>query len=389
MTTFVSLFSGVGGFDLGLESAGWNCVAQVEWDRECQHVLARHWPDIPRWGDVQTVNGAELPLADAVVFGSPCQDLSVAGHRAGLNGERSGLFHEAIRIIKEMRDATQNVFPRFVIWENVAGALSSSAGRDFGAVLDAMAEFGALDVSWRVLDAQFFGVPQRRRRVFVIADTGGHCAGAIHTELASLRRDPAPGVQARTRTAGSLTTGLGTGGPDAAHAAAGWLVPQTFVKVTRPQTDQDPEVWRHEHVAPTLNTMDNTGDTRATVLAFDPTFGARVTGPLTATGMSRARGTETVESAHIVASVTAKWAKGTGGPSGDECQNLIAKPTQVRRLTPRECERLMGWPDDHTMYRADGTIVSDSARYRMCGNGVASPVAAWIANQINTALGQP
>ena len=106
---YVSLFSGVGGFDLGFDAAGWKCVAQVEWDKDCQQVLARHWPNVPRWGDVSEVCGAELPVADVISFGSPCQDLSVAGKRAGLDGERSGLFHQAIRIIREMRDATDEI----------------------------------------------------------------------------------------------------------------------------------------------------------------------------------------------------------------------------------------------------------------------------------------
>ena len=162
--TFVSLFSGVGGFDLGLERAGWRCVAQVEWDKHCQAVLARHWPEVPRWADVADVSGHELPPADVVAFGSPCQDLSVEGRRAGfVEGGRSSLFFEAIRIIKEMRDATDGTLPRFVIWENVVGALSSNQGDDFGAVIDALAEVGAVDIGWRVLDARWFGVPQRRR----------------------------------------------------------------------------------------------------------------------------------------------------------------------------------------------------------------------------------
>lgn len=167
--TFGSLFAGVGGFDLGLEAAGWQCGFQVEWDKNCQDVLARHWPDVPRWGDVAEVDGAAIPPVDLITFGSPCQDLSVAGKRAGLEGSRSSLFYEAIRIIKEMRDATDNEFPKWGIWENVVGALSSNGGADFGAVLDSLADAGAVVIEWAVLDARWFGVPQRRRRVFVVA----------------------------------------------------------------------------------------------------------------------------------------------------------------------------------------------------------------------------
>ena len=195
----VSLFSGVGGFDLGLERAGMVTVAQVEWDKKCQSVLARHWPDVPRWGDVQEVNGADLPDCDLVAFGSPCQDLSVAGKRAGMvEGEtRSGLFYEAVRIIKELQHDGRG--PAWVVWENVVGALSSNGGRDFGAVLDAMAGLGAVDVQWRVLDAQFFGVPQRRRRVFVVARLDPRAAGReqVLPLGARVRRNPAPGGEAR------------------------------------------------------------------------------------------------------------------------------------------------------------------------------------------------
>ena len=166
--TFGSLFAGVGGFDMGFETYG-ECKFQVEWDKNCQNVLNKHWPDVPKWGDISTVSGAELPPVDVIIFGSPCQDLSVAGKRAGLEGSRSGLFHEAIRIIKEMRDVTNGTFPRWTVWENVAGALSSNNGGDFATVINEMGKAGAYLSEYALLDAQFFGIPQRRRRVFLIS----------------------------------------------------------------------------------------------------------------------------------------------------------------------------------------------------------------------------
>lgn len=184
--TFGSLFAGVGGFDLGFETAGWKCSFQVEWDKNCQQTLAFHWPDVPRWSDVCDVNGAELPPVDCITFGSPCQDLSVAGKRAGLAGEKSSMFFEAMRIIKEMRNATGNVYPRYIIWENVVGALSSRNGDDFEAVLREMANAGATFIEWAVLDAQFFGVPQRRRRVFVIAGFDSAKANGSGQEILSV-----------------------------------------------------------------------------------------------------------------------------------------------------------------------------------------------------------
>lgn len=169
----LSLFSGVGGFDLGLEAAGMQTVFQCEWDKHCLSVLNRHWADVPKWGDISTLTGkhilAQAPQIDVVAWGSPCQDLSQAGKRVGLKGGRSGLFYEGIRIIKELREETNGKYPRFSIWENVAGALNSNKGADFGAILDAMAEAGAMVIEWKLLDTKYFGIAQARRRVFVVA----------------------------------------------------------------------------------------------------------------------------------------------------------------------------------------------------------------------------
>lgn len=166
--TLGELFAGVGGFSLGFEAEGYRTRWQAEIDPHCQRVLARHWPDATRYGDVTEIDGAALEPVDVITFGSPCQDLSVAGKRAGLAGARSGLFYEAVRIIREMRDATAT-FPRWAVWENVPGALSSNGGRDFGAALDALDELRPTFIEWAVVDARWLGVPQRRRRLFVIA----------------------------------------------------------------------------------------------------------------------------------------------------------------------------------------------------------------------------
>lgn len=127
--TALSLFAGVGGFDLGFERAGIRVIAQCEIDPHAASVLRRHWPDVPVVSDVTTLNGAEY-VADVITGGFPCQDLSVAGKRAGLDGERSGLFFEIVRIVHEMREATDGQYPRWVVLENVVGAFSSNDGRD-------------------------------------------------------------------------------------------------------------------------------------------------------------------------------------------------------------------------------------------------------------------
>ena len=213
---FGSLFAGVGGFDIGLENAGWECAWQVEWDPHCQQTLAHHWPNVPRWGDVSDVNGAELPPVDVITFGSPCQDLSVAGKRAGLiEGGRSNLFFQATRIIREMKEKTNGQYPRIAIWENVPGALSSNSGGDFEAVLGEMADLGSYHLEWSVLDAQFFGVPQRRRRVFVIAvldpTIAERSGGQILVVGQSRRRNTSTRKPQRKNPTADAATSLGSG----------------------------------------------------------------------------------------------------------------------------------------------------------------------------------
>ena len=169
MSTFVSLFAGVGGFDLGLEQSGHTCIGQVEIDKHAQKILKKHWPHVPLHDDVRTaIDWAKendlIGRVDIVCGGFPCQDVSVAGKRAGIAGARSGLFWDAIQFAQEVKAQT-------IILENVPGLLSSNQGRDFGTVLTALADAGYRHIEWRVLDSQFFGTPQRRKRVFIIGCT--------------------------------------------------------------------------------------------------------------------------------------------------------------------------------------------------------------------------
>lgn len=493
MTTYGSLFSGVGGFDLGCDAAGWECAWQVEVDARCRAVLRRHWVNSDLYDDVRTVNGCDIEPVDVITYGFPCQDLSVAGKRAGLDGERSGLFFEAIRIINEMREATNGQFPRVAVAENVMGLLNADKGDAMGRCLDALAESGALAIEWRVLDAQWFGVPQRRRRVFLVAvfDPRAAGRGPVFPEPSSVRGNPAtrnqagqavagtlgggagergwacdtdrmtfipveplprvvgtvaagahpggangqdaytghliPGTVGALTTrieadrapavdsghslptvAGTLTTAFGAknysniqevlsgsivpatrespvvsgavvaswaNGPGNAQAEGGLIVPatQSFVKAKRAQSVDDDESWKEGGVSPTLNGFDNNGDTRATVLhtfAFQPDDQASGTGAL------RAVPTDVAPTI------------GCGNHHSDRGLRVLEQATTlgVRRLTPRECERLMGWPDDHTRYAADGTEIADSSRYRMCGNGVAAPVAKYVAECVEAIL---
>ena len=187
--TGVSLFAGVGGFDLAMERNGVDVVANVEIDKQCQQVLAKHFPNAKQFSDITDVKGSDLiatgfkPDRGIITGGFPCQDLSVAGKRRGLAGERSGLFWEIARLIEE----TQT---EWFILENVPGLLTSNKGRDFGVVIGTMADIG-YSLAWRVLDAQHFGVPQRRRRVFIVGRRTGDGLSAAEVLFKSegLRRN--------------------------------------------------------------------------------------------------------------------------------------------------------------------------------------------------------
>ena len=206
--TGVSLFAGVGGFDLAMQRQGVRVVASVEIDKKCNEVLAKHFPDAKQFDDVTTVKGSDLigagfnPSRGIIAGGFPCQDVSVAGKRAGLAGARSGLFWEAARIVEEAQS-------EYFILENVPGLLSSNKGADFGVVIGTMADLG-YSVGWRVLDAQYFGVPQRRKRVFIVGRRSSERGIAeILFKSEGLRRDTSQSKQAREETTGIIATGFG------------------------------------------------------------------------------------------------------------------------------------------------------------------------------------
>lgn len=205
--TLGSLFDGSGGFPLGGLLAGITPLWASEIEPFAVRVTTKRLPQMKHYGDVSALNGADLPPVDIVTFGSPCQDMSIAGKRSGLDGERSSLFYQAVRIIKEMRCATNGKYPRFAVWENVPGAFSSNKGEDFKAVLESLCKVknGTISISkppkwsnagnivadgysiaWRVLDAQYWGVPQRRKRIYLIADFDGECANKILFESEGL-----------------------------------------------------------------------------------------------------------------------------------------------------------------------------------------------------------
>lgn len=224
-----SLFDGAGTVPLAAEMCGIIPVWSSEIEKFPREVTAKRFPNTKQLGDIMKIDGRTIPAVDIIAGGSPCQDVSVSGRRAGIGGERSGLFFEMIRIIKEMRDETSKradefVRPRYAVWENVPGAFNSNEGEDFRVVLEEFCKVkdhnaviprpaqggkwnacGAIvgdgySVAWRVLDARFWGVPQRRRRIWLVADFGGERAAEVLFEREGLRRRFAESRKAREET---------------------------------------------------------------------------------------------------------------------------------------------------------------------------------------------
>ena len=228
--TLGSLFDGSGGFPLAGMMAGITPVWASEIEPFCVRVTTKRIPQMKHCGDISNINGGAVEPVDIITFGSPCQNLSLAGNRSGLNGEKSSMFFEAIRVIREMREATDGKYPRWIVWENVPGALSSSKGEDFRTVLDEIVKIkdpavyvpmpekrwetaGEIvgddySVAYRILNAQFFGVPQRRRRIFLVADFGGQSAGKILFESEGVFRDFTQERGSWKRAAADAETGV-------------------------------------------------------------------------------------------------------------------------------------------------------------------------------------
>ena len=236
--TLGSLFDGSGGFPLGGLISGVTPVWASEIEPFPIRVTTKRLPFMKHYGDVSALSGADLEPVEIITFGSPCQDMSVAGRRAGLDGSRSNLFYEAVRIAKEMREATNGRYPTWLCWENVPGAFSSNSGSDFKAVLDEIRKIkdpeadtprparwpnaGCIladdhSVAWRVFDAQYWGVPQRRKRIYLVADLAGQRAGKVLFESEGLSGYTPQGFRswqgsAGTAEEGAHPAGIGTDG---------------------------------------------------------------------------------------------------------------------------------------------------------------------------------
>ncbi len=350
-------------------------------------------------GDITKINWFEVEPVDCVTGGSPCQDLSVAGKRAGLAGERSGLYIEQIRCVKELRQRDIQsgrtgamVRPRWMVWENVPGAFSSNGGKDFAAVLEEAVKIvepqappipvpdkgwpsagclsdvdGRWSIAWRVHDAQFWGVPQRRRRIALVCDFGGMSAPEVLFERKGLRGDTAESGTAREGIAGDAEAGFNSAVRDVTtYCLQGNGIDRADA------AGCNGKGWR-EDVSYTLNTID-----RPAVYAFDS---------LASNSMKSSNphsGCRQVEIAKTLDCADPNPSKNQGGMAILHCYDMNAVSQTVRRLTPLECERLQGYPDGWTDIgewidsKGKKHQTSDTSRYKALGNSIALPFWYWM-----------
>ena len=418
---YLSVCSGIEAASCAWKSLGWKAVAYSEIEAFPCSVLKHHFPDTPNWGDMTKWRDWPRETIDLLVGGTPCQSFSTAGLRKGLDDVRGQLALGFSQIAKHSR-------PRWIVWENVPGVLSSGGGRDFGSFIGSLVELG-YGLCWRVLDAQFFGVPQRRRRVFVVGYLGDwRNSAAVLFEQESLRGDSKAGRKKRKGTAkgsadsvevecrscgvmwepdgpieccpvcgshqsyipdkcGTLTDGAHMGGGlNGQDVYTGRIIstPKAFTAAEARRTG----TVELKDQAPTPTSQTKRGDTEPCVLAFPGRMSA--TQRATAEDISPALGAKnpTAIAFHatrrdggrilgdLSPTVEAQW--GTGGGNVP----AITRAMQVRRLTPLECERLQGFPDGWTDVPHRGKAAPDGPRYKAIGNSMAVPVMRWIGSRI-------
>lgn len=412
-----SLFDGIGGFPY----AGTFFGIEPAWASEilpsAVSITRRNLPSMTHVGDITKLHGGNLKPVDIITFGSPCQGLSCAGKRLGLNDERSALFIEAIRIIREMREMTNGTYPRYALWENVPGALSSGkpAGSDFKAVLEAFTEAGIpfprsgrwanagmvrsgrADLAWCVYDSKYFGTAQRRRRIFLVADFGGGCAGEILFVPKSLRGYFTAGGTPRQGTAAYAAQRTGCksfpGGCDFKKIGLAFLPLYDNGIICLNDQGGSSLCVEKSGQSPTLRSETHGNLPIVCHMAYvlqGTMIGQGKPSGSNGSGVNKEKCfTLTATDQHSIATVDCRnyreneeisgtlQAKESGGYSLN-CQNPVRIGENVRRLTPTECERLMGYPDGWTALDEHGKTICDSRRYQMLGNSIAVPCAAYI-----------
>ena len=371
----LDLFSGIGGFHLGFERAGYEVTSYFsEVDKHAIAVYKHQFPNSIYVGSVTDVRGADLPTIDLITFGSPCQDFSLAGKRKGMEGQRSSLILEAIRLISECR-------PSVFVWENVKGTFSSNDGADFWAIIQAFTDIGGYRLEWQLLNTSWF-LPQNRERIYLVgysANPSGRGVFPIAENDKSNTEQHGVEIVGHRGTGGQQGFIYGESGIAPTLNACGYKDP-TKVKIKQigtkfdsnggTQPYQQDRVYDSEGIVPALNRGKSD-------LIIKANYGSKSLN-------------ETIESNILI----------EGEPKALDLYNREARdesPTltephhnslrlfdgyRIRRLTPIECERLQGFPDDHTAYgNYDGEVkpMSNTQRYKQCGNAVTVDVVAAVA----------
>jgi DNA (cytosine-5)-methyltransferase 1 len=385
-----SVCSGIEAASVAWHPLGWKASFLSEIEENPRKVLAHHYPNTPLHGDFTTIQKDQYEPIKLLVGGTPCQSFSVAGLRAGLNDPRGNLMLE----FGALADRLQ---PTWLVWENVPGVLSSNGGRDFGAFLGMLGELG-YGFAYRVLDAQYFGVPQRRRRVFVVGHLGDwRRAAAVLFERDSLQGNPPPSRGKGQEIAGTLTRGFGDRGLDLDQIAGGGYALQKWpadIASTLNASFGSKMGYENQHINSGAPLFVPAYGIQSTIIGRKPENGHQGNGY-----NEEVSYTLTKTDQHAVAfqkpetfpidtqNMTPGHASGGigFGQDGDPSFTLtkghvhaIAQQMQVRRLTPMECERLQGFPDNYTNVAG----LSDSARYKALGNSMAVPVMRWIGERI-------
>ena len=418
---YLSVCSGIEAATVAWHHLGWKPTAFSEIDAFPSEVLAHHFPDVPNLGDMTEISDEALSGTDLIVGGTPCQSFSVAGLREGLEDPRGNLALAFCDLVRRAR-------PRWVVWENVPGALSSGGGRDFGSILGALAELG-YGLTWRVLDAQHFGVPQRRRRVFLVGYLGDASrAREVLFEPESLRGDPPPSREARKESPRVPGVSFALSAHGGSHSRLDASV-ETFItfdetQITHPENRSNPQPGDPCHTLPsngrapalshweggphpTLNQSHNTGSPG---YSDQELFSQRGGGLVPADGVAdpvtanddrtyTQEGSRNFRLKNCVMafkpgqssdSRTLGEQEGVActleaGGGGNNHQAITDGRALVRRLTPLECERLQGFPDNWTRIPWKGKPADkcpDGPRYKACGNSMAVPVMRWIGERI-------
>lgn len=417
-----SFFSGYGGADHGLSLAGLEHIWLCEINNDCQRVLEYWYPNATVYNDITKFPANKAKIPDVLWLSPPCQDISIAGNRAGLDGSRSRLFFDAVDSIRIFYNRG---WRGIAVMEQVPRLLTSHGGRDFARVLAALQECGASDIAWRVLDSRYFGVPQRRQRVYIVADFGGERAGQILFEPESLRGDAAPRREAGKEDPGTVAYCLGCRSY-ADRGSDNNLVVGTLTSHHNRGCSTQPDQLVVGTITASMSNGNNGQDYDKLIfeqnqrdeIRFSETAGLRAHPGVKNQSFvfdNHPQDQRITEMGEVANTVKARYGTGGGNTpivlervmsvSNDQVPNTSVEiaPTlramnnkdshsngggqfsvlvnrHVRRLTPTECLRLQGMPDDWC--NVNGKPISDSAIYRMAGNAVTATVAEWIARRI-------